>query len=109
MNFIEITSQSIDDLKQVLNEQGITGNSLRVNVNIGWGGTAFYLALDEPKDKDLVQEIDGLKFVVSPILHQIYQGFNVESVQNGSRILFRILPKVDDQNSGGCASCTSCN
>lgn len=35
MNFIEITSQSIDDLKQVLNEQGITGNSLRVNVNIG--------------------------------------------------------------------------
>lgn len=109
MNMIEITPQSINDLKKVLEEQGIKKTSLRVNVNIGWGGTAFYLALDEAREKDFVQEIDGLKFVVNPILHQIYQGFSIESVHNGYRTLFRIIPKVDDQNTGGCASCTSCN
>ncbi len=35
MNIVEITPQSIDDLKQVLVEQDITQNSLRISVNIG--------------------------------------------------------------------------
>lgn len=35
MNIIEITPQSMTDLKEVLTEQGITENSLRINVNIG--------------------------------------------------------------------------
>lgn len=35
MGIVEITPQSITDLKQVLVEQGITQNSLRINVNIG--------------------------------------------------------------------------
>lgn len=35
MNMIEITPQSINDLKKVLEEQGIKKTSLRVNVNIG--------------------------------------------------------------------------
>lgn len=35
MNIIEITPQSMTDLKEVLAEQGITENSLRINVNIG--------------------------------------------------------------------------
>lgn len=108
MGIVEITPQSITDLKQVLVEQGITQNSLRINVNIGWGGTSFYLALDEPNEDDIVQEVSDLQFIVSRRIHQIYQGFNVESVKSGSRTLFKIIPKVQDDFGGGCSSCTSC-
>ncbi len=35
MNIVEITPQSVGDLKQVLQDQDITQNSLRISVNIG--------------------------------------------------------------------------
>lgn len=108
MNIIEITPQSMTDLKEVLAEQGITENSLRINVNIGWGGASFYIALDEPKEDDVVCEVEDLKFIVSNRIQQIYQGFSIESVKSGHRTMFRILPKVQDNLGGGCASCTSC-
>jgi len=37
----------------------------------------------------------------------MFQGFTLESVKNGDRTMFRILPLVD-QEGGGCSSCTSC-
>lgn len=108
MNIVEITPQSVGDLKQVLQDQDITQNSLRISVNIGWGGSAFYLALDEPNANDLTQEVSDLTFVIDRKLQEIYQGFTIESVKNGPRTLFRIVPKVEDQFGGGCGSCTSC-
>ena len=108
MLIVQANSETIEDLKTVLTDQGITSNSLRIDVNVGWGGSSFYLALDESADTDHVQEIDGLKFVVSQNLYKIYQGFALESVKSGNRTMFRLTPRVPDTDGGGCSSCTSC-
>ena len=65
------------------------------------------MALDEPTENDLVQEVAGLKFVVSKMIHQIYKGFTIQSVKAGTQTMLRITPSVPDEG-GGCSSCTSC-
>ncbi len=66
------------------------------------------MALDESNENDMVQEVEGLQFIVSKMLYQLYQGFTVESTNNGSQVMLRITPKVPDDSGGGCAGCTSC-
>lgn len=109
MLIVQATSETITDLKTVLKDQDISSNSLRIDANVGWGGTSFYLALDEAVEDDHTQEIDGLNFIVNKNVYKIYQGFTIESVKNGGRTMFRINPRVADSNEGGCASCSSCN
>lgn len=65
------------------------------------------MALDESTENDLVQEVEGLQFIVSKMIHQIYQGFTIESVKAGSQTMLRITPSVPDEG-GGCSSCTTC-
>lgn len=107
MEIITAAADVVEDIKQVLSAQGINKNSLRIAMNMGWGGASFYLVLDEPGESDQVQVIDGIQFVVMQPLIDMYQGFTVESVKRGDQTLFRIIPKVA-QDMGGCSSCTSC-
>lgn len=107
MELITATASVVDDIKQVLSAQGINKNSLRIAMNMGWGGASFYLVLDEPGDSDQVQVIDGIQFVIQQPLIDMFEGFTLESVKRDEQTLFRVIPKVD-QDSGGCSSCTSC-
>jgi len=107
MALITAADNVVNDIKQVLSNQGRNDTSLRIEMTIGWGGASFYLVLDEPGDLDHVEVIDGLQFIVKQSLLDIYQGFTLESVNYGDRVMFRILP-LAEQDGGGCSSCTSC-
>lgn len=65
------------------------------------------MALDEPTEQDLVEEISGLTFLVDKKLQEQYNGFSIESMKYGQGIGFNITPKTDT-TSDGCSSCSSC-
>jgi len=50
------------------------------------------LVLDEQKDNDYIEEIDGIKFVAGKELDR-YKGFNIEYVNSFIRKGFVISPK----------------
>lgn len=107
MSLINAADNVIEDIKQALAAQGIKETSLRIHMNIGWGGASYYLVLDEPGDLDQVQVINGIQFIVSQSLIDTNQGFTLESVKHGDLTMFRIIPWVEEAG-GGCSSCTSC-
>ncbi|MDD4775026.1 MAG: hypothetical protein PHG75_00835 [Syntrophomonas sp.] len=68
---------------------------------------SFGLVLDEPADSDLVQEHDGIKFVVKPDLYESFQGFTIDSVKQNGFTYYSIIPGKQD-TAGGCSTCSSC-
>ena len=62
---ITISETAAQRLKEVLTQQGASGDGLRVKV-VGGGcsGLQYKLLLDAPKDSDKVFERDGVKVIV---------------------------------------------
>jgi Fe-S cluster assembly iron-binding protein IscA len=108
MAIISVADSTIQDLKQVLQDGGMNSTTLRLYLKAGWGGNSFSLALDEPTERDVVEEIDGLKFLVDQALQEQYSGFTIESMNYGQRMGFHITPLMDNTD-GGCSSCSSCS
>jgi Fe-S cluster assembly iron-binding protein IscA len=69
---------------------------------------SYNLVLDEPVADDLVEEHDGLHFVIEKALYESSQGFKVDSVQRYGVNYYMIAPNVESEDAGGCSSCTSC-
>ena len=69
---------------------------------------SYNLVLDEPVDSDLVEEHSGLNFVIEKSLFESAQGFKVNSVKREGMIFYKIAPNAEPEDSGGCASCSSC-
>lgn len=59
---IKVQSNILDDLKNKL--KSLNKNAIRFDiVNFGWSGPIFDIVLDEQKENDVVEEVDGIKFV----------------------------------------------
>ncbi len=67
---------------------------------------SFNLVLDEPRERDLVEEHDGLSFVVQKSLNESYQGFTIKSVKRNGFTYYSIAPGKED--AAGCGGCSSC-
>lgn len=66
------------------------------------------MALDEPTNDDLIEEISGLTFLVDKKLQEKYKGFEVKAVPYLGTIGFQITPDLNPV-AGGCSSCSSCD
>lgn len=108
MDLVRISEDSLQDIKQILNDQNMTKNHLRIHGKIGWGGMSYSLVLDEPADGDRVEEHDGLHFVVKESLYQISQGFSINTEKRGGQTYLSILPNSESADGGNCTSCSSC-
>lgn len=108
MEILKTTSATIHDLKQIMNDQKIDKTSLRITANIGWGGMAFNLVLDEPVQGDKIEEHDGLKFVVENTVYDNYGPFILTSVRQGPQVYLQLKGEKQSETSGGCDSCPSC-
>lgn len=104
MTILNISQATIDDLKQLLNEQKVNSASLRIASRIGWGGTSFYLVLDEPVEGDEIEEHDGIQFLVKKKLYDRYSPFTVSSTRSGGQIFLQIDPARGSGNNEGCGS-----
>jgi len=73
---------------------------------------SFNLVLDEPAERDTVEEHEGLQFIVSNRMYEQYKGFTIALKQRGNQAMLEVIPDSDSQNpnNGGssCGSCSSC-
>jgi len=69
---------------------------------------SYNLVLDEPVDSDLVEEHDGLHFIIEKSLYENSQGFTINSVKRDGMTYYKILPNTESKEGGGCSSCSSC-
>lgn len=76
---INITEKAQGELKKVLESKDTTGKSLRLYIaGFGWGGPSFGIALDEHKDNDLKDTIEGIDFIIDKELTDQYSEFKVD-------------------------------
>ena len=91
--FIEATKDAVKEVKKILKKQETSDKVIRVNIEgFGWGGPSLGLVLDEHKNDDYTQEIEGIKFVAGEELNR-YKGFNIEYVNSFIRKGFVVTPK----------------
>ena len=91
--FIEATKDAVKEVKKILEKQESNNKVIRVNIEgFGWRGPSLGLVLDEHKNDDYTQEIEGIKFVAGEELNR-YKGFNIEYVNSFIRKGFVVTPK----------------
>ena len=60
---LEITKSATDKIVEYLKDWEV--KPIRIFLNAGgWGGPSLAMALDEPRDTDIVFDIDGFKYIV---------------------------------------------
>lgn len=92
---INVTDKASKELKKYLKSKGLDDHSFRIYVaGFGWGGPNFGIALDEQKDGDKTQEIDGLTFVVEEDLTETYDSFKVDYSDNWLRKGFHVTSNI---------------
>ena len=107
MTMLQITPETIADLKQILQAQKIESTNLRITARIGWGGMSFDLVLDEPGAQDTVEEHEGINFIVESNIVDKYGPFDVKSFKRGNQTYLDIN-SAQNNDGGGCDSCSTC-
>jgi len=75
---IEASKTAVDEIKKIIEKQNADDKAIRINISgFGWGGPQLGLVLDEQRDSDYVEEIDGVTFVAGEDMKH-YDGFNIE-------------------------------
>ena len=59
MKLVEISADTLQYIKEILQKQKIESKSLRIQGRIGWGGMSYSLVLDEPAHGDQVEKYDN--------------------------------------------------
>jgi HesB-like selenoprotein len=73
----------------MINKMGTTSGDRHHRIHlqgIGWGGPVFTLVLDEQREDDYVENINGLKVLVNNDLIENYNEFEIDYT---SRFLFK--------------------
>lgn len=75
---IRITETAKEAIKEKLDKKG-DKYGVRVYISgLGWGGPTFGLALDEPKNNDKVQEVEGIKIILDEEISGYVKGFVID-------------------------------
>jgi Fe-S cluster assembly iron-binding protein IscA len=70
MSFVELTPEAIRSVKKFLEERGVQA-PIRIDIqSSGCCDPSLGLFLDHRRPADLVEESDGLQFVISPDIHK---------------------------------------
>ncbi|MBI2145137.1 iron-sulfur cluster assembly accessory protein [Candidatus Woesearchaeota archaeon] len=103
---IEVTSNAVEKVKEIVKKQGLTGNfSLRIEVKPGGcAGYSYEFALDdEQKEGDVSIEKNGLKVLIDTASAEALKGAVIDYVETLNRSGF----KVDNPNAHAVCSCGS--
>ena len=60
---IKIQSENLNEIKEELIKEGKTVVRFEM-VDFGWSGPIFDIKFDDIKEEDVLEEIDGVKFVI---------------------------------------------
>ena len=104
-HLIEVTPLAADKLAEVLAEQGEEGSLLRVMVSPGpHGGFQYMMGLEtEPKEDDIVIDIDKLRVLVDSESAPLVEGAQIDYIDGLMRSGFVISNPNLQGEAGGCA------
>lgn len=89
---IKIQSEILHELKEELIKEGKTAVRFEM-VDFGWNGPIFDIKFDDKKEEDILEEVEGVKFVIES---ELEKGLvNPEIIKNGSKFVIK-------RNSCGC-------
>ena len=75
---IKINEDTLSRIKGVLEKQPDGPGKIRVYLaGIGWGGPRFGLGLDQEKEDDVIEHIDGVDFVLEQHMIDSYGQFEI--------------------------------
>lgn len=79
MSIINIQTDVVEQIKEMLKENGCEDNQLRIVGSLGFGDIpeGFKIMPGDVTGKDQVEEIGGIKFIVANILVKLYKGFTI--------------------------------
>ncbi len=90
-----VDKDTTDRIRGVLEKQPDKPQNLRVYVaGMGWGGPSFGLGLDQVKEDDIVENIDGIPFIMEKYLEETFgqievkwngYSYSVTPVRGGSK------------------------
>lgn len=93
---LNVSNEAISQLNKIIEEKNAEKNIRVYIAGVGWGGPTFGLALEEPQENDLVQEVGDLKFVFAEDMQQLFTKINIDYGQGFFRRGFTIT-----SNRGG--------
>lgn len=108
MSAIKISDKAFKEFREFLKDNGVTADVIRIHfAGMGWGGPSFNLVLDEQKETDNVETIEGLNFLVAKDVTEQFGTLTILNGEENGMGGFSIEPEKKPEG-GGCSSCSSC-
>ena len=108
MSIVKISDKATVEFLQFLKDNEVTADTVRIHfAGMGWGGPVFNLVLDEKKETDNTEVVEGLTFLVDKSVTEQFGALTILSGEENGRGGFSIEPEKKEEG-GGCSSCSSC-
>lgn len=96
---ITIDDESKNALLNNLKEHNKSAARLAI-AGFGWGGPNLSVVLDEQKSNDIIEDVDGLKFVVDKDEEYIFEECTVSYKKTFFGKTFKVISKAVGENTG---------
>lgn len=110
---IFINDQAYSEFKKILDDAKVESYNIRIGLDrFGCGGPIFAVYEDEITDKDDVEKIKEVSFIVEKSLNEQYGGFIIVSSEENNGNGVGLKPVVQPESGGcggGCGGCSGCN
>ena len=103
---LEVTSPALEKLKEVMEEQGETGSSLRVIASPAeHGGIQYMMTLEnESQSEDTVLQLDGVSFLMDTDSAPFLEEATIDYVEDLTRVGFVINNPMFSTGGCGCGA-----
>lgn len=108
MSIVKVSENAFKEFKKFLEENDVKTDVIRIHLaGMGCGGPAFNLVLDEKKEEDNVEVMDGLTFLVDKNVTEQFGELSLLCADENGMGGFSI--ETEKRVEGGCCSgCSGC-
>jgi Fe-S cluster assembly iron-binding protein IscA len=106
MSLVTLDTNASHAVKSVLSERGMQG-PVRIEIQFtGCCDPSLGLIVDAVRESDLVEEVDGLTFVISPETHQLVGEVRISYMDDARRKGFVLTSSKPISEWDGFATCS---
>jgi len=107
MSLATLDTNASHTVKSVLSERGMQG-PVRIEIQFtGCCDPSLGLIVDAVRESDLVEEVDGLTFVISPEMHQLVGEVRISYMDDAGRKAFVLTSNKPISEWDGFAICST--
>lgn len=106
---IFINDQAYDEFKKLLDDANVESYNVRIGLDrVGCSGPIFGVYIDEATEKDDVEKINEISFIVEKSLNEQYGGFIIVSSEENNGNGVGLKPVVQPSSDGCGSGCGGC-